>query len=104
MDGKVKHVTLRCPRFILNEEELNYRYLPGRCEKAPGPYSGPSKCAKSSRGPVKVTRGHIPEGKSKRRGGGGGEAEEIRGMQQIRSFGITSGESEGNSAHRKSNV
>lgn len=37
------------------------------CEKAPGPYWDPSKCAKSSRGPVKVTKGHIPEGKSKKK-------------------------------------
>lgn len=35
--------------------------------RAPGPYWNPSKCAKSPRGPVMVTKGHIPERKSKRR-------------------------------------
>lgn len=34
-------------------------------EKAPGSHWDPSECAKSPRGPVKVPRGHIPEGKSK---------------------------------------
>lgn len=35
-------------------------------EKAPGTHWDPSECAKSPRGPVKVPRGHIPEGKSKK--------------------------------------
>lgn len=41
----------------------------------PRPHWDPIKCAKSQRGPVKVTKGHIPEGgpKERRRGGGGGE-------------------------------
>lgn len=39
----------------------------GPYEEAPGPYWDPPKCAKSPREPVKGTKGHIPEGKSKKK-------------------------------------